>query len=406
MVENYLQRPYRPETIDPEPSRLLLDHLFTHRSIVGLLSMDIETREHPEWGKRKDAIVPPPPGAQAREEQPPAVKTEAMEIGLIQYMDSAGQFGYASGRNEIGVLKGFWRLMATFPEKSPLPVIVTHNGGSFDLHNVDARTAILSAFEGLGQMVPRPFMKDSKYGDRTTLPQLDVGAAFATGPGKAPPKLHYLAQNLYLPGKPSQSAQDAVEMFYSPEPKCKEKAIEYMTYDVRTPLQVAYLADVLRRQFVMGVGATRGAGPYLSEPYILPPEFVKAPAKPFAEELPQHHLDLLRIAPALLSAGPKLLEGTKVRELIPSASNEVVDLIDGLSASKSKGTLGALCSPGFQKFCEIARTQAGMDPREVLADGRGLHITEPIRGEATLKLPSEPATTGSLFEFQGGGRAR
>ena len=390
MIANYLRRPYTKATIDPEPSRLALDFLFTHFLMVGMLSLDIETKPHELFAQRCA-------GMGLTEEQElemtnmAAVRTDSMEIGVAQFMDSAGQFGYASGENEIEVISLFWSLFRAFPLDDGMPIIVSHNGSGFDLHNLDIRTAFLAAFMEIGDIVPRPFWKDSKYGDRKALPQLDVGACYSPKAGRDMPKLHFLAQNLFLPGKPTQSGRDAVDLFYTGTDEDFTKALEYMIYDVRTPIQIAYLGDILRRQYI--AGSDRGAN-CLQEPFILPPEFVQKPAAAFREPLPPHYSELLTMAPHFPSKLTLLTQHESI-QTFPDASPEIHALLGGL---REKRRIQLLGTTGFQRFCAIARKQAGL-PDVIGAPAPNTGPVEPYSVTPTpaRKVPPAPLEFAPLI---------
>lgn len=274
-----------------------------------------------------------------------ALDPDKLEIGTIQFMDSAGNFGYLEG-NETECLKKFWDI---FRDSEALPTIVTFNGEGFDLPVLEAR----SMFNWRnGVQMPLAFTATSKWGDRDGIKHIDMAKIFQCG-GKSFMKLHMAAQNCGLPGKPGDYGKDAVRMLNSGDPEKQKLAIEYMTYDVATPLQMGFLAGhqktIFQEKMIMGVGEKSYGNKTFAtnRPFILPEEYITGTMQ-LSKPLDENVHEFLKIVQMMNENKTKYEAGDGVNTV--ECSEKVKKALTGLKNNGKE--FGKLFTREFNNFSD------------------------------------------------------
>lgn len=322
---------------NPHPIRLYLDFIFEHATVPGaIISLDIETEPSPEFAadfeKRKFlhsdispehfatalkfGFVPSGPPDQVFFESgqsvpypeflenckragltPPkvfensdALNPAKLNIGSIQLMDSVGQFICMEG-NEAEMLKNLWEI---FPSNQSWPAILTYNGTSFDLPVLEARSRFLA---NQGVRFPERMMTGSKWGERGGVKHLDLAEALSAG-GRSMMKLDHVARAMGLPGKPEHLAKEAVEYLKSDDPAKRARALDYAEFDVLSPLQIGFQSGLIYDRLHRGIWdkswGKKDRDFSTPAPFIFDSDKV-ARVTPMKEELPSHHLQLLKV---------------------------------------------------------------------------------------------------------------
>lgn len=305
---------------DPHPTALLLDFIARHRGLPPkFLSVDIETREHPEL----KALLPSP-----KEGDIPAVMLDRLEIICIQVMDVSGRTVILEG-NEADVLAAFFSLLVDDL------MLVTWNGKGLDLPAMELRARTRFSFDTANcrREVPSFYRCHSRWGDRA-IPSLDLGEA--CGCGGRMLKLHHAAQMFGLPGKPGDFGEKVAEMLAGPEDQ-RQLGIQYCISDVVTPIQIGFLggffADTLGGKMRTN---TRNL-------FLLPEEIGTVIDRPC--ELEGWMAELVAIYPKLAASRAAIASGNK--RLLNCDSEYLTELLKSLVDA---GSIDLLFSEEFQSL--------------------------------------------------------
>jgi len=414
---------------DRHPLYLYLDFILTHKRVPGgTVSIDIETEPHPDFladGMDASQIktlpiefmeaamklgftyATPPETVIVDDREmmgfdlfadlcqragltPPrqfenrdALNPARLRIGSIQVMDSLGQFAFFEG-DEAEMLSALWKLM---PQNGPWPTLLTYYGETFDLPVLEARSRFLR-YKGVH--LPERVMATSKWGDRDGICHLDLAKGLECG-GRSMMKLDSVARACGLPGKPMHLAKDAVAYLSSGDPAKRQMALEYMIYDVLTPIQIAHITGIFYDRVHRGIGLKTKGAPLLA-PFVFPQD-VTCQMIPMEEPLPKQHLQLLRII-GTNKDGQNMAMNTP----ISSIPNLHADVRHTLSVMRDNGSIKHLFDPVFG-VKGLAVVEALEKETRSLPFQTGHAISAPIPVE-TLAPPSpSPTNTTQKMEM-------